>query len=537
MPQDPSSTRRKTKPRTNGLRAEPAEARKQLAEAQEVIRAIQPGEVDAVVVDGPTGSQRYTLRNVDYPYRSLIEAMNEGAANLSADGHILYCNRTLSRLTGLPLEKIIGQPASRLCAGGFGPMLGDMIERIRRGEPATAETELAASNGRRQIPVHLSLSPILSDESGGICMVVTDLTERMEREKRIADERKRLFDILEALPVMTCLLATDRKVKFANRMFREKFGEANDRPCYEFCFGNSFPCEFCESFTPLDTGKPHQWEVESVDGRIIEAHDLPFTDIDGSRTVLQLNFDVTEQRRTQAELQSQREQLRLLAARLEQAREDERTRVARDLHDDIGQILTAIKMDLTHIEKRLSRVPDEVSERLKSAMNLTDNSLIAVRKVCSALRPAILDDLGLEPAIEWQTSEFSSKTGIRCEVSLPRRKMRLNPATATAIFRIYQECLTNVMRHAQAQIVRVSLYERSGNAYFCVEDDGKGFREAEVSGSLGLLGMKERAHGCGGELQIESSPGKGTTITLKVPKNKGAETENTGTEETQARKQ
>jgi two-component system sensor histidine kinase UhpB len=192
--------------------------------------------------------------------------------------------------------------------------------------------------------------------------------------------------------------------------------------------------------------------------------------------------------------------------------------VARDLHDDIGQILTAIRMDLNWIEKRLTSPSEEMSERLKSAMNLADNSLIAVRKVCSALRPAMLDDLGLAPAIEWQTSEFSSKTGIRCEVSVPRRQMRLNPATATAIFRIYQECLTNIMRHAQANSVRVSLYERSGNAYFCVEDDGKGFREAEVSGSLGLLGMKERARGCGGELRVESSPGKGTTVTLKVPK-------------------
>jgi PAS domain-containing protein len=138
----------KHEPGLDDLQAELAETRRQLAEAQEVIRAIQAGEVDAVVVDGPGGNQVYTLRNVDFPYRSLVEAMNEGAANLSADGHILYCNRTLSALTGIPLEKIIGQPASRLFAGKFGPMLDDLIERTLKGEPATAETELTGSNGR-----------------------------------------------------------------------------------------------------------------------------------------------------------------------------------------------------------------------------------------------------------------------------------------------------------------------------------------------------------------------------------------------------
>jgi PAS domain S-box-containing protein len=509
--------RDKVEPGLEDLKAELAESRRQLAEAQELIRAIQSGDVDAVVIDGPGGSQVYTLRNADTSYRFLVEAMNEGAANLGADGSILYCNQKLSGLTGMPLERVIGQSVKRLFAKKFQPVLDGLIERTLRGEPATAETNLIGRNGRRRIPVHLSLRRILSDESGGICMVVTDLTEQNERERRVAIERKRLFEILEALPAMICLLTMDHKVVFANRMFRDKFGEANGRPCYEFRFGQSSPCAFCESFKPLKTGRQHRWQMQGPDGSIIEAYDLPLIDADGSKLILEMDIDITAQKRSEAELQEHRAQLRLLAARLEDAREDERTRVARDLHDDIGQILTAIKMDLASVRKRLSSPSNEVRERLNRMMGLMDEGVKSVRRVCSDLRPGVLDDLGLAAAIEWQAKEFSSRTGIRCEVSISPGSLRLKPTRATVVFRIFQECLTNVMRHAQANSVRVSLDERDGDIYLCVADDGKGFSETAVSGSLGLLGMKERARGGGGELQIVSAPGKGTAVTLRVP--------------------
>jgi PAS domain S-box-containing protein len=514
MPELSPMTRDGAEPGLEALRAELAETRRQLAEAQEVIRAIQSGDVDALVVS----DQVYTLRGAEAPYRTLVEAMSEGAAGLEADGNMLYCNQALADLVGTPLEKMIGRSAYRLVDENFKPMLNGLMEQALRGEPATAEIELMGENGHRHIPVHLSFSRIPSGEIGGICMVVTDLTERMEREKQIADERQRLFDILETLPVMTCLLTADHKVKFANRMFRERFGESIGRRCCELCFGRSIPCEVCESFTPLETGEAQRWEVKGLDGSVFEAHHLPFIDFDGTPLILEMDIDITERRRVRAETEEQREQMRSLAVGLQHAREDERARVARDLHDDIGQILTAIRMELNWIERRLISPSEEMTERLKSAIDLTGKTVTAVRRVCSELRPAILDDLGLAAAIEWHANEFSSRTGILCEVSVPARKLRLEPATATAVFRICQEALTNIMRHAQAQNVGIYLYEQNGNACLRVEDDGKGFREEEYSGSLGLLGMKERARDCGGELQIESSPGKGTTITLEVPK-------------------
>jgi len=143
-----------------------------------------------------------------------------------------------------------------------------------------------------------------------------------------------------------------------------------------------------------------------------------------------------------------------------------------------------------------------------------------VRAICSGLRPGILDDLGLAAAIEWQANDFASRNGVRCKVSVPPVDLHMDGDRATAAFRIFQECLTNVIRHAQAKAVRVSLSQEEENILLIVEDDGIGFRESDLSnsfGSLGLLGMKERAQFCGGDVQISSSPGNGTTVTVRVP--------------------
>ncbi len=213
----------------------------------------------------------------------------------------------------------------------------------------------------------------------------------------------------------------------------------------------------------------------------------------------------------------QRQQLQALAERMRQVREEERKILARDLHDQIGQILTAIKLDVSWVVRHLPESEDEMHKRLLRSVESTSEGVKSVRRICSGLRPGILDDLGLAPAIEWQANEFSSRTGIACHVSIPSGELYVDGDRATAIFRIFQECLTNVVRHAEAHSVQASLSEQEGNIILTVADDGKGFRESEVSGSLGVLGMKERAQVCGGSVQVSSFPGRGTTITVRMP--------------------
>ena len=242
---------------------------------------------------------------------------------------------------------------------------------------------------------------------------------------------------------------------------------------------------------------------------------------------------LSQQLRDHEHIVLQKEQLRALAERLQWVREEDRKRVARDLHDQIGQILTAIKMDLTWVTRHLPESEVEVLARLTESIQSINDGVKAVRAICSGLRPGVLDDLGLAAAIEWQASEFASRNGVSCEVSVPPIDLHMDGDRATAAFRIFQECLTNVIRHAQAKSVHVSLCQEDENILLIVEDDGVGFCQSDLSnslGSLGLLGMKERAQFCGGDVQISSSPGNGTTVTVRVPVDTpGAEREQTCT--------
>ena len=191
--------------------------------------------------------------------------------------------------------------------------------------------------------------------------------------------------------------------------------------------------------------------------------------------------DVTDRKRAEEALREsekiamQREQFQALAERLRRAREEESTRVSRDLHDQIGQILTAIKLDLTWITRRLPKAKDELHDRLKGTIGLINDGVRSVRKICSGLRPGVLDDLGLPAAIEWQANEFAARSGIECEVTVPTADLALEGDQATEFFRIFQECLTNVMRHAEAKSVRVTLREENGDLVLVVADNGKGF--------------------------------------------------------------
>ena len=250
----------------------------------------------------------------------------------------------------------------------------------------------------------------------------------------------------------------------------------------------------------------------------------PWRDAEGKvGGIVILSEEITERKKAEEallrseKLAIQRQQLQALAARLQQAREEERKMVARDLHDEIGQILTAIKFDMTWVMRHLPQSDDGVYKRLSGSIELINDGVKSVRRICSGLRPGVLDDLGLAAAIEWHAKEFASRTGISCQASVPSGELSLDGDRATAIFRIFQECLTNVARHAEAQSVRASLSQQDKTLLLIVEDDGKGFCESEVGGSLGVLGMKERAAVWGGSVEVSSSPGKGTTVTVCVP--------------------
>jgi PAS domain S-box-containing protein len=224
-----------------------------------------------------------------------------------------------------------------------------------------------------------------------------------------------------------------------------------------------------------------------------------------------------------AERQRMNEELRRLSAHLQSAREEERIRIAREIHDEVGQVLTAVKMDLALLERKLDKVDRiqvaAVKQDIHATADLVDKTIRTMREIIRELRPEILDHLGLAAAIEWQLQEFQARTGIACVFTSNLQDVNLELERSTAVFRIFQETLTNVARHAQATRVETSLNQDAGNLILQVRDNGKGVSENDLADkkTFGILGMRERAHVFGGEVTLNGAPGHGTIVTVRIP--------------------
>jgi len=229
--------------------------------------------------------------------------------------------------------------------------------------------------------------------------------------------------------------------------------------------------------------------------------------------------DIEDRKQAEDALRRSLDELRALAGRLQSVREEERTRVARQIHDELGQALTAIKLESASLIRELPGEAKQQSIRAESIAKLADETIRAVRKISTELRPGILDDLGLAAAVEWVTEEFQARTGTKVQLTLPEIDLAIDREHATALFRILQEILTNVARHANATQVNARLVKQEGSLILEVQDNGKGVSKEELSAgrSLGILGMRERALLLGGELTIRGAPALGTTVTVRIP--------------------
>jgi PAS domain S-box-containing protein len=234
--------------------------------------------------------------------------------------------------------------------------------------------------------------------------------------------------------------------------------------------------------------------------------------------------DITERKAAEEKIKASSEQLRALSARLQSAREEEGARIAREIHDELGGALTSLRWDLESVDKVISESGDQpqlqaLRERIEAMLRLTETTISNVRRISAELRPGILDDLGLVEAIEWQAGQFQARTGITCRCDCSLENLDLGREQSTAVFRIFQEALTNILRHAQATSVDITTKVEAGEFVLKIIDNGRGITENEKSGaqSLGLLGMKERARLVGGKINVTRVEGEGTMITVRVP--------------------
>ena len=265
-----------------------------------------------------------------------------------------------------------------------------------------------------------------------------------------------------------------------------------------------------------------RWKLRRKDGTLVDveilSHDMPFADRP-ARVVLA--NDVTERLAGEERLRRSYEELRALSARLESVREEESTRIAREVHDEVGQALTAIKIDLAEIERMFGagRAPEEALARLRGAGLLLDETLDAVHRISTELRPGVLDELGLEAAVEWQLEEFRKRTGVACRFRADLGEAAVDAAHATAVYRVLQELLTNVARHAAAREVTASLSAGGGALVLELADDGRGIPADAVAApqSFGLAGIRERVAYVGGRVDIRGERGRGTRVKVVIP--------------------
>jgi len=237
------------------------------------------------------------------------------------------------------------------------------------------------------------------------------------------------------------------------------------------------------------------------------------------RRIVATYEDITERIRAEKELEHSRQELRNLSTHQQTVREEERTRIAREIHDELGQTLTALKMDLAWLRNHLPDGRKPLHAKVRQMSELAGRTIETVHRIATELRPGLLDDLGLTAAIEWQAGDFQNRSGIACSTVLAAEDLELDRDLATALFRIFQETLTNVARHAGATRVEVKLERSEDRIVLTVADDGRGITksQSEDDRAFGIIGMRERAHLWGGELRITGSRQEGTRVTVDIP--------------------
>jgi len=379
----------------------------------------------------------------------------------------------------------------------------------------------------------------IRDGSGAVTMVGgvgIDVTERQEAEAALRDSEQHLRLFMEA--TADCLwnwdLETGNVVRSSgfNRAFGYSAREMDSTIAWweeRLHSGDrgKVLSAFQETIARGRNACSYEYRFRRKNGTYALIHDRAYIvrDTRGKPVrALGAMTDITERKLAEAQLERSKDQLRALAFRLQKAREDESRRIAREIHDVFGQALATLNLDVVWLGQTIAQEQDralrsQLRKRLKSMEVLLHSTVNSIQRFCQDLRPAMLDDLGLAATLQWQAADFEKRTRIRCQWKPKPEAVILNGNEATALFRIFQETLHNVARHARARLVTLKLQKISGHLVLKVADDGAGFDESKlpVRRSLGLLGMRERAILIGADLQVQSAPGKGTTVTVTMP--------------------
>ena len=474
------------------------------------------------------------LRASEMRWHSLFENSAVGIVSSDSAGIFLVANRAYQEMVGYTEQELQQMSYLDITYEEDRPSNRGLAAELWEGKlnPFTFEKRYRRKDGALiWVRTTNSLAPATESKPPFGMAVVEDITERKLVEERLREYEK----AVEGLEEMIVVVDRDYRYLLANRAFLSYLGLEREQVLgqrvQDLMDQEPFEKVVSERLKECFQGKVVKYEGRYRGSNLSMSY-FPIEGPAGVDRAACVLHDITERKQTEAQLNRSFGQLRALAARLQSVREEERTNVAREIHDELGQALTAIKIELTSL---LFEWPSEPkpSRRAASITSLVDQTIQSVRKISTELRPGILDALGLVAAVEWAAEDFETRTGTRCRVDLPKDSLQISPERATAIFRIFQETLTNITRHADATEVHVRLARENHSLSLDVQDNGVGVSEEQLSAgeSLGILGMRERALLLGGEFLVSGAPNQGTRVQVRVPlssKNGEQETEQTG---------
>ena len=464
------------------------------------------------------------LRESEEKFRGLADSIKDVFFAMDCNLKYTYWNKASEELTGIPVQEALGKSIYEIFPEIRGTSLEKFyLEVFEKQEFHSMENLFPI--GSRNYVFQINAYPTIN----GLTVIAKDITARKQTEEALLKERNFVSAVLDTAPAIVVVLnAQGRIVRFnlaAEHLTGYKFSEVEGKYYWDLFLPPEEAGKAKDAFFYLEAGKfPYKseeyWLTKDSERRLIAWSNSFILDDQGwVEYYISTGIDITERKKVEQKLLKSQKELRSLSKYLQDVREGERKRISREIHDELGQTLTALKIDLAMLAESIPEKQKKLLDQTKSISELIDIILTTVKRISSDLRPGLLDDFGLVPAIEWQAAEFTKRTGTKCLLSLPDEEIKIDQEHSTAIFRILQEALTNVTRHARATEVRISVSKTDREIRLTVKDNGIGIKEKDISSSssLGLIGIRERAQFFKGKVNIRSERDKGTTLKVSIP--------------------
>ncbi len=478
------------------------------------------------------------LRKSEAQYKRLVESIPDIVYSFSDKRGGIYNSPSVKKILGYSVDYL--HKNSMIWHDSIHPndlpAVDQAIKRFRKGEMFSLEYRIKDANGNWHWFYDRSIGRQKVNEELIIEGIASDITERKQTEKELYDSRNMLQTILDSIP--SAVFWKDRNLYYlgGNRTFLEATGiDSSEKLVGKSDYDLPWEKEQADSFRKddrriMESGIPEYDIIEpylKADGTHAWAktNKVPLQDMEGNIVgILGTYEDITERKQAEEELIKNQNELKNLTAQLINAQEMERKRLSLELHDEMGQALTAIGINIAGIEKEQQESGNtEVEERLKETSLLVDSLLDKVHEMSLELRPSMLDDLGLIPALRWYINKYKKRSNIEVMFETIHMKERLIQEMETALFRVIQEALTNIIKHAKATEVHIHLEQKKSKIIVIIRDNGKGFQYDKVAHrkpdkrGMGLIGIRERIFLLGGKFDIKSQPGQGTCLSITIP--------------------